>query len=239
MNRFVFCMLFLGACLYLGAQPRTDYHDVIAPLDSPAVDFKEYLVQLAWINSPEGAIAAAEVLNAADRAKNTKKEWMRDIQATFNLNEANLRSSTDTFGNVFFPRYNFGINLNLYNILSQDKKNDISKRDIQVAEFRLQQKKRLIRAETLSRYEQWLMTQQVLQARRQVEQESRSNYVLIEQQYRTDEKSFEDFATASAAYYQAQEARIRAENEVRQALIQLEALIGLFWDQVVHAGKPG
>lgn len=233
--------LLVAICLLgtapLAAQQRTNFNEIVAPLDSPAVDFQEYLVQLAWINSPEGAIAAAEVLNASDRSKNTKKEWMRDIQATVNLNEANLRSSSGANGNSFFPRYNFGLNLNVYNILSQNDKNKISKRDIQIAEQKVNLQKMTIRAETLTRYAQFRMAEKVIQARRQVEQETRSTYVLIEQQYRTDEKTFEDYSAASAAYYQAQEARIRAENELLTAQIRVEEVIGLRWEQVVHPGK--
>ena len=194
-------------------------------------------MQLAWLNSPEGAIAAAEVLNAADKDKNTRKEWMRDIQATFNLNEANLTSGTDTFGNVFFPRYNFGLNLNLYNILSQGNKNKIRKRDIQIAEQKVNLRKMAMRAETHTRYWEFRMAAEVLKARSQVEQETRSAFVLVEQEYRNDERSFEDYSQASKAYFQAQEARIRSENESLQAQIRLEEVIGLMWWQVAHPGK--
>ncbi len=219
---------------------QLDAQKLVAPLDSQAVDFQEYLVQLAWLNSPDGHVALHEVLNAKDKAKNTKIEWLRDIQASFNLNEANLRSKQDTNGgadNIFFPRYNFGLNFSPYNILSQKEKNKISKRDIKIAEEKVLAKKMAIRAETLARYAQFKMAQNVLLARRQVEQETKSTYVLIEQQYRTDEKTFEEYSTASTTYYQAQEARIRSENEVLQAQIRLEEVIGLFWSQILHPGK--
>jgi outer membrane protein TolC len=239
MTRLLLIISFIFACTqqYVYGQQMTDFNQIIAPLDSPAVDFKEYLVQLAWINSPEGAIMAAEVLNAKDKGKNTRKEWMRDIQATINLNEANLKSNTGTTGNVFFPRYNFGLNLNIYNVLTQGPKNNISKREIEIAQMRVNQQKLVVRSETLSRYAQFRMATDVLKARRQVEQETHSAFVLIEQQYRTDEKTFEDYSTASAAWYKAQEERIRAENETMQAKIKLEEVIGIFWEQVIHPNK--
>jgi outer membrane protein TolC len=229
----VFC--FLGA--FLAAQVRTDYDQIVAPLDSPAVDFREYLVQLAWLNSPEGAIAAADILNAQDQAKNTRKEWMRDLQVAFNLNEGNLRSNTDASGNIFFPRYNFGVNLNLYNLLTQRTKNDLGSRAVETAQLKVQQKKRLLRAETLSRYAHYQLAQQVLTTRRQMEQEARSAFVLVEQQYRTDEKTFDDYAKASAANFEAQERRLQAENDLLLAQIVLEEIIGLVWEQVVHPAK--
>lgn len=238
--RKTFLFLLILAALTAQAQMTVPLPTIVAPLDSPAVAFEDYLVQLAWINSHDGHIALQEVLNAEDRAKNTKLEWLRDIQATFNLNEANLKfKKTDSTGtdNVFFPRYNFGLNFSPYNILSQKNKNNISKRDIKIAEEKVQSKQRATRAETLTRYAYFKMTNTVLLARRQVEQETKSAFVLVEQLYRTDEKTFEDYAAASSNYYQAQEARIRAENDVLQARIALEEVIGLFWDQVVHPGK--
>ncbi len=235
-------------CLFLGFAPMLLFaqllpqgaNQLVAPLDSQAIDFQEYLVQLAWINSPDGHVAMYEVLNAKDKAKNTKIEWLRDIQSSFNLNEANLRFKQDTDGgadNIFFPRYNFGLNFSPYNILSQNEKNKISKRDIKIAEEKVLAKKMAVRAETLARYAQYKMANSVLLSRRQVEQETKSTYVLIEQQYRTDDKTFEEYSTASTTYYQAQEARIRSENEVLQAQIRLEEVVGLFWSQVVHPGK--
>ena len=89
-------------CVKLAAQ-QTDYDLIVQPVDTKARDFSEYLVQLAWMNGPDGLIAIEEVKNALSADKNVKKEWMRDVQATFNLNEANLRSA-DTTNNVFFPR---------------------------------------------------------------------------------------------------------------------------------------
>jgi outer membrane protein TolC len=243
-------LLLLLCCSICSAQ-RTDYTRIIMPLDSPAADFREFLVQLAWLNSPDGAVAREEVLIAQHKAKTVRKEWMRDLQATFNLNEGNLRGGGSTIvrdsngniitettsGNVFFPRYNFGVNLNLYSALTQKDKNQISQREILVAEHKVDQRKLAIRAETLTRYEQYLLYKQVLQVRRQVEQDTRSTYVLVEQQYRTDEKTFEDFTTASSNYFQSQEARMRAEIDLTQALYRVEEVIGLRWDQVVHPQK--
>jgi outer membrane protein TolC len=215
---------------------QTDFATVIQPVETKARDFQEYLVQLAWLNRPESSIAEAEVRNARDDAKNTNKEWMRDVQATFNLNEANLRNK-DTSGSVFFPRYNFGLNLNLYNILTQGTKNKISRREIEVAEHRVNQRKLEIRSETLARYAGFKLAKEILKTRSLVEQESQNNYILMQQLYRTDEKTFDEYATASSAYFQAQEARIRADSEVQVAKFRLEEMIGLRWEQVQHPAK--
>lgn len=215
---------------------QTDFNTIIQPVEIKAREFREYLVQLAWLNYPEGAIVREEVYNARDEAKNTRKEWMRDVQTTFNLNEANLKGE-DTSGSVFFPRYNFGLNLNLYNILSQRNKNRISRRNIDIAQHNVNQAKLEIRAETLVRYNTFRLAKDLQKTRNLVEQESYNNFILVQQLYRTDEKTFDEFAKASSAYYESQEARIRAESDVQLAKIRLEEMIGLRWEQVQHPGK--
>lgn len=230
---------------------QTDFDAIVQPVDIKARDFSEYLVQLAWMNQPESAIAQEEVKIAREKVKNTKKEWMRDIQGTFNLNEGNLRSqgvttvrdsagnilSETSTGNVFFPRYNFGVNLNLYSILTQKTKNQIGKRDVDIAGHKVNAQKLSIRAETLQRYAKFRLAKEILKTRTLVEQEVYANFILVKQLYNTDEKTFEEYTIASSAYYQAQEARIEAQSQVEISRFALEEMIGLKWDQVQHPAK--
>ena len=227
--------ILLGLNGLLSAQ-QTDFDAVIIPVETKARDFSEYLVQLAWLNQPESAIAQDEVKNAQDEAKNTRKEWMRDVQANFNLNEGNLQGA-DGSGNVYFPRYNFGVGLNLYSLTSQKSKNDIGKRDIRIAEHKVNQRKLEIRSETLQRYALYKLAKSLYKTRTLAEQEANANYLVIQQLYKTDEKTFEEYTTASVAYYAAQEARMKAETDVMLAKISLEEMIGLKWEQVQHPAK--
>lgn len=230
---YLFILLFITTAL---PAQQTDYDAIVQPLDAKARELPEYLVQLAWLNSPDGAIALEEVKNAQDDAKNVRKEWMRDVQATFNLNEGNLRSK-DSTNNVFFPRYNFGINLNLYNVLTQKNKSRVSKREINIAEHRVDQRKLAIRAEVLSRYAQFKLSKEVYKTRALAEQEMNANFILMEQSFKTDEATFEQYTLASTSYYQAQESRIRAETEVQLSKYRLEEMLGLKWEQVQHPAK--
>lgn len=224
----------LGTLVSLAQQ--TDFDAVVQPVDVKARSFPEYLVQLAWLNHPESAIAQEEVKIEKDKASNTRKEWMRDVQTSFNLNEGNLRPNSSD-GNVFFPRYNFGLNLNLYNIVSQKTKNSIAKREIQQANHKVNGQKLGLRAETLQRYAKFKLAKELLKTRTLVEQEVYANYILIKQLYNTDEKTFEEYTLASGSYYEAQEARIQAQTELELARLGLEEIIGLKWEQVQHPAK--
>lgn len=213
-----------------------DFDMVVQPIDVKARDLGEYLVQLAWMNNPESAIAQTEVRKSEAEARNRRKEWMRDVQATFNLNEANLRG-VDSFGNVFFPRYNFGLNFNLNRIFTQKDQTYIGRQEVLIAQHKVNLSKLELRSETLSRYARFQLAREIVKTRSLVEQEAYNNFVLIQQLYKTDEKTFEDYSAAASAYYAAQEARIRAESDLLIAKIMLEELIGIRWEQVQHPAK--
>lgn len=220
---------------FLNAQ-QADFDFVVLPVEAKARELSEYLVQLAWLNTPESAIAQEEVKVAQEEAKSTRKEWLRDVQANFNLNDASRRG-VDSFGNVFYPKYNFGVSVNLFNIVSQGNKNKIGKREIKIAEHRVNQRKLEVRAETMSRYANFKLAREIVKTRTLAEQEVHTNYVLVQQLYKTDEKTFEEYIAASSAYYQAQEARMKAENDSLLAQYRLEEMIGLKWEQVQHPEK--
>ncbi len=230
-------LYFILLCLTLPlAAQQTDYDAIVQPLDAKARDFPEYLVQLAWLNSPEGAMALEEVKNEQDQAQNTRKEWLRDVQATFNINEGNVRPSSAT-NNAFFPRYNFAVSLNVYNILTQKNKSRIGSRDIKIAELEVNRRKLAVRAETLARYANYRLAKEIYQTRALAEQEMNANFILVEQLYKTDEKTFEEYTLASTSFYQAKENRIKAETDIQLAKFQLEAMLGLKWEQVQHPAK--
>ncbi|MEO6037546.1 MAG: TolC family protein, partial [Saprospiraceae bacterium] len=202
----IFYFLLFALAFPLAAQ-QTDYDAIVQPLDAKAREFPEYLVQLAWLNSPDGAIALEEVKNTRDQAQNTRKEWLRDVQMTFNLNEGNLRPASAT-NNAFFPKYNFALNLNVYNILTQKNKSKIGKREVTIAELQVNKRKLEVRAETLARYANFRLAKDVYQIRALAEQEMNANFILVEQLYKTDEATFEQYTLASTSFYQAKESRI-------------------------------
>jgi outer membrane protein TolC len=94
-----------------------------------------------------------------------------------------------------------------------------------------------MRSETLERYELLLAAHEIYKTRMQIEQDAKSNYLLIGTLYKTDEKTFDEYNEASSVYFTAMEARIKAESERKIAQYRLEEMIGLTWDAVKHTGK--
>lgn len=238
MRTRTFFAAFFAAVLLPAAvrcQP-TDYASIIQPTDTKAADFSEYLVQLAWLNNPASAIAQEEVDKSVYEQRQTKREWIADATATFNLNETHLRDFNNP-NNQFFPRYNFGLGLNLGKIWNQKDKNRAAKSDVVIAQQRVNLEKLALRSETLSRYATFVNARQALRSRALVEQEAYSNYVVVQQLFKTDERTFEDYSKASATYIETQDARLKAQTDMQVALYRLEEIIGLKWEQVEHPGK--
>lgn len=216
---------------------QTDYATIVQPLENKSRDFQEYLVQLTWLNNPESLIAQTEVKNAHETNKNVRKEWLKDVGVTFNLNESNIRATTTADGNVFFPRYNFGATVNVFNLTTQKSKNKISRRNIEIAEQQVNDQKLKLRMETLNRYTAYRLAKSIYKQRVLAEQEVYANYILVKQLFETDQETFEKYTAANNTYYAAQEARLNAEANVKIAQYALEAIIGLKWEQVQHPDK--
>jgi outer membrane protein TolC len=125
----------------------------------------------------------------------------------------------------------------LYNATSQKTKNKIGKKNIEIANQKVNQRKLQLREETLTRYAQYKLAKLIYEKRTLAEQDIYTNYLLIQQLYKTDEKTLEEYTLASSAYYEAQESRLKADTDVQLARLSLESIIGLKWEQVQHPAK--
>ena len=102
-----------------------DFSRVVPPEGQSARTFEDQLVQWAWYNSPGNAIYKEQLAIAAQRKKLTWWELL-DANATFNLNESHLTTSTAVNENLFFPIYNFSLGVNLGAILSRPARTKIA-----------------------------------------------------------------------------------------------------------------
>jgi len=234
--RTLLLLVLLMAVPMLGIAQMVNFDSIVAPLDSMSRSFPEYLVQLAWLNRSENAILQKQANIAALESKNTQKEFLRDLGVSFNINEGNIQGK-DEAGNIFFPRWNVGLGVNVYNIICQPTKNRISRERVAIANLAIQDQKLMIRRETLILYEQFKAAQEALKFRSIFEQDAHSNYVLVQELYHKDEATFQDYSEASGAYAEAQEMRLKAETEIYVAQLNLEERIGMRWENVIHPAK--
>ena len=64
-----------------------------------------------------------------------------------------------------------------------------------------------------------------------MQENAASNYQLLTQLFKNDEAKFEDYNDATIAYYKAQEETLGAASNVQLAIISLEELIGVDFEE--------
>lgn len=217
------------------AQRPVDFNKVVVPTETRAKTFKEYLVQLAWSNSPANRVLEEEIDIAKEEVSIKKWEWTEDFVAQFNYNEShfiddfidddNPNSNTELF--TIFPRFNFGANIPIGTIVNNPKKRKQAEHELIITEHQLNQEKLVIRAKVLEAYETYLASKDIAETRREAEEDAYQTYQLVKQLFKKGEAQFEDVNSSSSSYYKAKEGYIGAKADVQIAVIQLEELIGI------------
>lgn len=216
-----------------------DFDKVVPPIEVRPKTFEDYLVQLAWNNSPKNQKLFNQLEIATNDIQLAKKTWTQDIIASVNLNEISL--SNLVYGDqleipVFIPIYNFGASVNLGTFLYRPIKVKIAEEKEKMAEFDISQQKLIIRRDVLEAYETYRKTMAVLNVRVLAEQDSYGSYILISEKFKNNDAKFEDFNAASSAYYSAKEGTVQARSEVEISTIKIEELIGIPFEMAQKRG---
>jgi outer membrane protein TolC len=218
------------------AQQSMDFSRIVTPLEQAPRGFDAYLVQLAWYNSPGNLVYKRNIDIAAAKEKLTYWEWLKDAQVSFNLNEGNLVSNEST-ENIFFPRYNLGLSLNLGSIASRPTQTRIAKEEKKIAELEEQQQMLKVRREVLSRYEDYELAVEILKSKTNAAQEAEDAYNFISEKFKNGKVEFQDYNTASVSYHNANEALAEAKAQVKKSTLALEELIGIPWEKAMLRNK--
>lgn len=240
---------FLLVCTMIQAQPA-NFDQVVVPVDQRPRDFEEYLVQLAWMNNPSNNVLASKVKIAEQGLVQTKRNWAEDIQFTINLNQANLGIDTiKLFGtpiykskvpeSAFYPIWNFGANFNIGKWWVRKSEIEVAKEKVKISEFDVNQRKLEVRSETLQRYHNYLVSIEIFKARTQAFETASTNKTLITEMFNTNKVEFEELNKADEAYYNALEAKIKAENQITLSKLSLEEIIGVKWEVAERFKQTG
>ena len=219
-----------------------DFDRVVTPSEMGTRDFKEFLVQIAWMNSPGNEALEVEKEIKELEVKTTRKEWTNDLQLTFNLNETHLFEEEIPFNEdipqvTLFPRYNFSATFKLGRFLNQKHNVDIAKERVKIAEADINQKKLNVRMEVLRRYEEFEQQVEILKATSKAEDDASSTYTLITDLFKVDKATAEDYLAASTSYHTAVEKRIRANSQMNIARLKVEEMIGISLDEAKRLRK--
>jgi len=240
-------LLILGLCFPATSQ-RVDFDKVVTPPEMGTRNLKEYLVQLAWMNSPENEALGMEQKLREFELTGEKKDWMNDVKFSVNLNETHFQKSDTIFlaGGTgsdgaqsfnLFPIFNFNASVSLGTFANRKSRIGVAEQRVKIAEANVNQKKLKVRMDVLKRYEEYQMQQEILKAATQAEQDTYQSLLLVTDLFKADKANMEDYLQASTSYHSSVERRIKANSELNIAKLSVEELIGIPLDEAIKMRK--
>lgn len=203
-------------------------------------NFEEYLVQLAWTNSPEAEGGKYIIDAKRQEVEIAKKEWTRNLMAGLNFNDVSLpyyfgssKIDTNRVSRIAtYPLWQVGIGINFGDLITRKNKIKIAESNRKLSEADLNSKKQKIKAQVLTRYQEYLLSVEILKVRLQSLDAAESNKTQISNRFTINKASFQDYNEANKTYVDALEGKIKSETEVKVRKLALEELLGVKWESV-------
>lgn len=230
--RYLLFTLFIFNVFSLKAQQTVDYNRIIVPSGVKEIDIKEKLVQLAWNNHPTNRITeiASDIskknitLNAAN--------WLNMVGFVGNITSTAAQNPNQV-ENIFYPRWSFRINIPFGIFVTNPTQSSISKLNYAISIEQIKEKKLSLRTNVLTRYYLYLQAEEILGIRTQLYEESYSDYLFQEQQFKLGSILLEAYTTALDNYLNQKTNLIGARTNYEIAKLNLEELIGLDINEVL------
>ena len=223
---YIFILIFVSGGLF--AQ-NLDYETVIAAETTKPRSFEAYLVQLAWLNTPENRVTEAEQQIATLERKAEKFNWLDQVGTSVNINPTS--NTTIVNGTEYFlPGINYGVSVNVGGLLTGGIDRKIADQNILIADANVNQQKLLIRSKVSKAYQRYKLANQILKSRYDAEEDLAAAYTIISELFKKNRAEVKDYTSASSAYFAAVEQRQAAEADIEFAIIEMEELIGVEWE---------
>jgi outer membrane protein TolC len=230
-------LLFTCSFIYAQVNPtqpaRTSTYHLNAD-SAKIVDIRERLVQLA-LQDPLYEIADHNVTIAEYEIRLAKNSWLAEIFIAGNLNEFSIDpKAAGTNYSGYYPRYNFGVQIPL-DIFSKTSNNvKISHEKYMIAEAERNDRFRLIKADILTRYEDYLLTKQKLEIQYQITQDAYTAYTKAEKDFNDNVIKIEDLNSANSRYIDEQVKKLQLQRDLNVSKIDIERHIGIKLDEVIQ-----
>ncbi|HVM89341.1 MAG TPA: TolC family protein [Puia sp.] len=197
-------------------------------------NIKERLVQLA-LNNPNYEVNDRLTNVAEYQLRLAKGGWLAAISAQGNLNEFTIEQFTGSSSSnqVFYPRYNFGITLP-FDIISRNSNNvRIARENYLIAQANKNSKFREIKADVLTKYEDYLLAKQKLELQLEISQDAYNNYQVAVESFRTGSIKVDDLNKSYRIWVTEQVTKLELQRNLNVSKIDLEKIIGVKLDDVL------
>lgn len=225
------CLILFSGLLPAGIQAQV--RNSSAMDTTRIMDIRERLVQLA-LQNPNYEIADRQVAVANYQLKKAKNSILSKLNANFNANEYTLKLKKAPGDNLLFPLFNFGISVPFDILTSRKSDINIAKENLGAVEAAKNQRFREIKAEILSKYEDYLMFKQKLEYESQIAQDAEAIFLQAEKDFSDNIIKQEDY---NKAYRDRTEEKTKLAEIVRNfnvIKIEIEKMIGIPFDELLQ-----
>ena len=194
----------------------------------------EKLAELA-MNNPSLKVIDEQIEASKYEWGIQKAGWLNNLNASFNLNEGNLRSSatpTDAIG--FYPRYNFNLSVPLGNFFTRPKQANKARSQYEETMALKEVEKNEIRQSVLVVYQNYKMNSYLLALQEAAIQDDRTVFDMAEEKFKLNSITLEAFILASKRLNDALVKRVSLMRDVNVSRYQLETLIGMPLDRAME-----
>ncbi|HLK29624.1 MAG TPA: TolC family protein [Puia sp.] len=208
-------------------------------------NIREKLVQLA-MNNPAYEISDRLANVAEYQVRLAKGSWLAAISAQGNVNEYTINPSSAGYTTIttgttvskvanqsYYPKYNFGLTIP-FDIFTRVPNNiKIAKENYLIAQASKNDKYRQIRADVLTKYEDYLLAKQKLELQIQITQDAFTTYQIAEQGYKQNTIKADDYSKAYKSWATEQVSKLDLQRNLNVTKIDLEKIIGVKLDDVL------
>ena len=208
-------------------------------------DIRERLVQLA-LNNPAYEVSDRLTNVAHYQLHLAKGSWLAAISAAGNINEYTINKAsagkttittsagtTQIDNPTYYPKYNFSLSLPL-DIFTRNSNNvKIARENYLIAQANKNEKFRQIKADVLTKYEDYLLAKQKVELQSQITQDAYTNYQIADRDFRLNTIKAEDYNKAYRAWVSEQVSILDLKRNLNVAKIDIEKIIGVKLEDVL------
>lgn len=184
---------------------------------------KQKLIKLA-LKNPSFIVADANIAIAELNRKKANTAWLSQISAGANINEFVIQGSAAA---SFFPKYNLGVSIPFDIIQKTKLAKTTADQTIIINEAMKTQQSIAIKAEVLTRYENYKEKKQLVELQKISMENDLSAYENAQIDYAEGTLKISEMNKVYQSYVNEKSKLVSREREVNVAIIQLEEIIGV------------
>lgn len=230
--RYFLIALLLAAKLVQAQTPlyRTD--------SLQTTDIREKLVQLAMQN-PAYEIVDHAALAASYQVKIAQSGYLGLVAAQGNINEYTVNPPKYNNQTVpfYYPKYNLGINIPFNVFTTVPNTTKIAKENYYIATAKRNEKFREIRADVLTKYENYLLARQLVELQGKIVQGEYATLKRLESDFAENLIKLEEVEREQKVYINEQVRGLTLQKDFNVTKIELEKVIGVRIEDVERGYK--